>query len=1314
MKRWLVMPSIAAFTLVAMLGQVTWALAGTTGAVSGSVTDTSNGKPLSNATVTAVSPSQSATTKTDASGHFAFLTLAPDTYTVSVDKDGYAPASVSGVTVFADQTQTVGLSTQPQIKTIARVTSRAAGNLVKPGTTSDVYSVNAATQYTVQGFGGGHNLDSAYSAIYAQPGVQGYIGNSGFGQVFYIRGSHYSQVGYEYDGIPVNRAFDNYNANSLSSFGSQETEVYTGGSPAGGSSATLAGYINQVIKTGTYPGFGSLLGGAGVPTFYHKLSAEVGGASPNRLFSYYVGASGANQDQRFYTNTDGGGWNPDGSTNGLSTFYFSPLETLLNPYQRGPFSTCTSTGTPPSGAATYGGLPTCLTWAPFAANFTTTPVTTQDRENIANVHFAIPHKNDSGRDDVQLLYYNFAYHSIYEDGIDDNGGLPFFNTAFTGWGGPGGYAASLFGVTSYPGQGGPFDNLCAYQAAVLGGCATSGTSPLPYFDTFALPATTSFGQSANGVPTVNYLQPSSPQNRQPNAGIPTNLRDALWNDGSVVKLQYQKNFGTNAYLRAFGYTFYSDWLQSSANGAATYGSFIVPGEVGFGYPSPNYELNTHTRGLQIQFADQLDPKNLFRFTGNYTTATILRNNNQYYIQPFIVSNYLGTDGNCYDFTTGALASCLNRTSQGTYNNLAPGTAPGGSPGALAGAQWIVTRPGGFGPLNTVKPVFASVSFEDEFKPTDRWDLNLGVRGERYEYDFQDLNNPEFGFWFKQAASAYCYDPDTKQPLVPPPAPGAAPSQNPAINPNLLPGEQPGFCYDATGAPLLNAAGHQLRHPNGQNGSLLYTNVGPLTTVKQLWSPRVAGTYSMSPDSVLRFSYGRYTQPTETAFEQYGNLSGYGAATFDFAHFFGLGFLTPVHDNPVQVSNNYDLSFEHHLKGTDMTLKVTPFYRYTTNQLVTVSLGGTFASGINAGTQRTTGVELAFQKGDPTRDGLSGQLSYTWTRAEIKYSTLANGVNSIDVINNDIITYNQLTNFCKTHSTDARCGNLSAVGAANIAPCYDPTAVSVLNPASNAPSDCSKATDITNPYFNAPVQGLLDRNGWYPVYTNQPPGSTFDTSSFSAISPNVFAGWLSYKHNRVTLAMSAQLLEGAQYGSPSSIIGLDPRACTQNQLAAGVEQAGSQFAQNADYQSCAPSPFATSGYLAIPNPYTGSFDGVGLYREPWQFNLGFQVAYDISPRIRATATLANVVNTCFGGSSTPWSKAWAPGQYVCGYNDNFAANPLFNGSFIGTQPGAGWFYGASGHDPVNGTAGYAKVFDYPYVPLTGANPFQAYFQLQLRV
>src|SRR5579863_8408427 len=312
-KRTLRRVAVALMLLVAFLIQGTWALAGTTGSVTGTVTDEA-GAPLAGVTVKVTSASQTAAATTDASGHYGFLSLDPDTYTITATKDGYVAFNNPGVVVFADQAQTISISLTKGLKQIAKVTSKASGSLVKSGTTSDVYAINAVAQKQTAVASGGQNLDSAYSAIYTQPGVvTSSNGNFGFGQTFYIRGSSYSQAGYEFDGVPVNRAFDNYNANSLSTLGTSQTEIYTGGSPASAGSATLAGYINQTIKTGTYPGYGSGQITVGGPEFRHGALVEAGGATPDRLFSYYVGISGMNYIPNLIDNQNGGDLNPDGS-----------------------------------------------------------------------------------------------------------------------------------------------------------------------------------------------------------------------------------------------------------------------------------------------------------------------------------------------------------------------------------------------------------------------------------------------------------------------------------------------------------------------------------------------------------------------------------------------------------------------------------------------------------------------------------------------------------------------------------------------------------------------------------------------------------------------------------------------------------------------------------------------------------------------------------------------------------------------------------------------------------------------------------------
>ncbi|MBV8152433.1 MAG: carboxypeptidase regulatory-like domain-containing protein, partial [Candidatus Eremiobacteraeota bacterium] len=234
----------AVVVLFVFLVQGTWTLAGTTGTLSGNVVDSSANSAVAGAKVTVVSPSQTATVSTDAAGHFVFLALAPDTYTVSIDKQGYDPLSQSGINIFADQNQTINLSLMRTLRVIGRVTSRSQSDLVKPSTTSDIYSISAITAEKASVLGGGGSMQQMYSAIAASPGTYVPTGQNGWNQYVYIRGSNYDQTGYEYDGVPVNRAFDNYAAHTGTSLGQQELQVYTGGGPASASATGLGGFIN--------------------------------------------------------------------------------------------------------------------------------------------------------------------------------------------------------------------------------------------------------------------------------------------------------------------------------------------------------------------------------------------------------------------------------------------------------------------------------------------------------------------------------------------------------------------------------------------------------------------------------------------------------------------------------------------------------------------------------------------------------------------------------------------------------------------------------------------------------------------------------------------------------------------------------------------------------------------------------------------------------------------------------------------------------------------------------------------------------------
>ena len=147
--------------------------------------------------------------------------------------------------------------------------------------------------------------------------------------------------------------------------------------------------------------------------------------------------------------------------------------------------------------------------------------------------------------------------------------------------------------------------------------------------------------------------------------------------------------------------------------------------------------------------------------------------------------------------------------------------------------------------------------------------------------------------------------------------------------------------------------------------------------------------------MIRFSYGRYTQPTQTSSEQVLTYEdGFQMASNLYgSSYYNNGFSSITHNNPIQFSNNWDASLEQHLNGTDWSYKISPYYRYTSNQSVEVALPGGLSGSFNSGTQKTEGLEVAIQKGDPSRNGFSGQLSYTYTYSQIKYS-LINGNNIV--------------------------------------------------------------------------------------------------------------------------------------------------------------------------------------------------------------------------------------------------------------------------------------------------------------------------------
>ncbi|HEY1976169.1 MAG TPA: TonB-dependent receptor [Candidatus Baltobacteraceae bacterium] len=1104
---------------------------GTTGSLHGHIVDASTAAPVAGVAVTAVSPSQTATAVTDAGGNFSLISLIPDTYAVSTTKTGYEPISYPGVVVYADQSQTVNISLPKALKTIAHTTSRSAQSLVHAGVTSDLYSVGPSGQKASQTLAGSGSMTQAYGAIASAPGVNMPSNQQGWYQGLSIRGGDVDQVAYELDGLQLTRQSDLAPIGTLSTLGSQEVQVYTGGTPATSNSSGLAGYINQVLKTGTYPGYADGELGAGTPSFYHEAMVEAGGATPDRLFSYYVGFSGTNQTFRYGDQFNGAG----------EPLYFYPLWVPSNNAEY--YILDGSAGKAPN----YGAL--------FSPGYSYAQGYNADRESIANLHLGIPHKNSPLRDDIQLLYIVGGIHSQYLSSQQEMNYTPKAGS-------------------------------CRYTC--LG-------YPFPYLDSYIYNG--ALMQTPNPNDVTIQLLPSSQTGRAPGSPVPVNLRDGNWNDYAIEKFQYQKNFNPSSYLRFLGYSAYSDWFISGADAA----------ELPFGSDLPDYEVLEHGYGAGLMYSNQLSARNLLTAQTTFTSQKLQTYNATFSstdpatnsLLPTglgsILSNYVGSNGRCYNYATGAPWSCFDAHSQGGclltgYDQSSGGCYPGfggsfnlepgncvtggscaGSAAARAHAHWIMTENGQSAQVDDVQPYFTSYSLTDLWQPNDRLVVNVGARLDHFAYVTNDLASgyPARQFWFSAYNREHC---------------GAV-------------GSYPVWTWNGSGFGACPAGTTPLTQP----GNGLY-NSGSNFFVSNVFQPRASFTYTINQDTVLRGSYGKYARAEGSSYYEY-NTYQQNLASF-IAQFYAYGYHTPDHQIYPDTSNNYDLSLEQHLHGTKFSYKITPFYRDTRNQLQFLAIDpveGTLA-GLNVGNQESYGAELSLQYGDFARDGLSGQLSYTYTADRIKFSPI-NGQSVIGGLNSQIALYNSYTSACA--SVTARSPNWQACGGG----------VDAGNAQSIFTNACGKGctVKVPNPYYHLGLQPLLDPNGWYEPYDVIP--TPFNGANGYNV-PNVASLILNYRHGKFAVTPSLRYSDGTSYGSPLSWPGYVPQTCTappsRTPATPGMSCPGT----------------ATEGAIMLPDPYTGKFDNLGSLREPSQLALNMQLSYDVSPKVSLTLQAVNLYSSCF--------------------------------------------------------------------------------------
>ncbi len=999
-----------------------------------------------------------------------------------------------------------------------------------------------------------------------------------------------------------------------------------------------------------------------------------------------------------------------GPTIGLSPGYFE-------------CTTVTCQGVKPScpvGVSAITGLMPQGCWGYYSGLAGTSNFVT-DRENIVNFHLGIPWKNGL-RDDVQMLWSGSHLNNGSYGSINDMG--PGYQQFFH----------------NYPLSNNPFGPYAAptcntnFNVGVvpIHGCNPGTGNYVPYADQIAynVPFGTTIATPGHLTLPSIYYAPGTPQHQY---AAPIPLFDeglnSYQNDTGIVKLQYTHALSQSAFIRGYGYTFYSDWLQTAPLFGGT--GQNVPT-----LPTAEYQLITHTIGGALEFNDQINDQNLLGANLNYTSANVTRFNNSSAIAGAGTSPIGYVSGGtsnlaCHDSHSGQTVPCVSSTyydvalghsvSPNSVYTGAPGTCdtPSSSnpnPGPCGWRSSAIAGPTGFGgggaswaslwngnaagSFNTVQPRFTNASLSDQWRPNDKFLLNASVRYDNFTYGLPDSTSAATQFYANQSANFVCVKASTNAVFTAPLPPGGVPPASAAyIN---------GDC-DQGVSNLTHTTQTGWVHPNGksQDGVAApnFTAASPGSYSLDYWQPRFSATYTLNPDTVIRASAGRYAAPPISASVQYLARTGDNRSVWN--NTMGLGFYSPFHPIPGITSAQYDLSLEKHLHGTDMSFKLTPFYTWVNNWQQATFIGANFSSQVPVGVNRDYGVEFQFSKGDFARDGFSGQVSFTYTNSKIQFQNVGlstGGVipNQTTALNTAIAQYNALTK--------GGGGSPCYLGGVGVSCSYKGKPPAGL---------------VLNPYYNQPGQGQLDPNGWYdPYVTAIAPNLNGALTSY--IAPFTTSLLLNYRHHKLAVTPTFQFQSGGYYGSPLDVNGIDPRACSLNSANSGVN-GGPSGATNppitavspktnplqCNYLSLQAAGFGPLGYFYTPNPQTGHFSGIGSYENPSLLTGNIAVTYDVSPKLTVAMTATNLFHTCFGGTSEPWTSAFPPGPNSCGY---LAAGGVLNSTLYPSN-----FYNGTG---INDRAanGVRTPFTQSYFPNT-ANlgaigsalpPFNVYFNAQVKI
>lgn len=266
-----------------------------TGAIFGTVSTTTH-TPIANARIRALAPSGRYTGTADATGHFTILGVAPDTYTIGVEANGFESA-IATVVVLPGEHERLAVVLLVKLKEIAKVEAKHEAFAV--GSTSDAFTVQGqqAQAGTPQASSSGlanYSRDSIQGAIANVPGVQ----QDSFANVI-VRGGKVQDTVYDYDSVPVPQGL-------IAEPGGNIVGAQLGTAGVGSATVTLGGYndvsqnalggvVNEVPLTGTYPGTETLEVADGIGAQLGEMKFTAQEATPDLRWRYALSATTGNE-----------------------------------------------------------------------------------------------------------------------------------------------------------------------------------------------------------------------------------------------------------------------------------------------------------------------------------------------------------------------------------------------------------------------------------------------------------------------------------------------------------------------------------------------------------------------------------------------------------------------------------------------------------------------------------------------------------------------------------------------------------------------------------------------------------------------------------------------------------------------------------------------------------------------------------------------------------------------------------------------------------------------------------------------------------